>query len=519
MYNLLIVDDERMIRNGLRDLISWKDLGIERVFTASCTNEAVQILQHNQIDVMLTDIAMPETNGIEMIRQMAPSKTPMRTLILTGYNDFEYARQCCKLDVHDYLLKPIEEDKLMEAVRRQILQLDLFYQKEQTKKVMHRAQEMADAMQLEHSLREVVHGKARINEVAILRQYGYDLYQPRQFALIVPVLKDGPDWVEENEWTILSIKHTCIDMIDVNHAGITFEDHDGKLGIIFFKNEAFDEPYIQMEHIANRLRDEMDTVPTMILGSVVKSFDELPVSYNDALHFLKEEAGARHGNNTFQTKRVEKRMDGFFSNFESIKLYLCANVSDEDSLKTGTLRLEELFYEYNLSLPFLRRCCFEVTAGTYFAYLQLSGDDDHSRLTKILGLIQDADQQTVISLTCDFVFRLSATDNSNANELISQAKAYIKENLSKDLSVSSIASQFYINTNYFSRLFKKTVGQGCNEYITQKRIEKAKTLLESSSLKAGRVAEEVGYKDKNYFSLAFKKATGLSPTAYRVSVQ
>ena len=99
------------------------------------------------------------------------------------------------------------------------------------------------------------------------------------------------------------------------------------------------------------------------------------------------------------------------------------------------------------------------------------------------------------------------------------ARHYIDEHLAEDISVSSIAESLYITPNYFSRLFKRITGEGCNEYIVRKRIEKAKSLLETTSIKTGKIAMMVGYRDTNYFSLAFKKHTGKSPTKYREEMQ
>ena len=110
-------------------------------------------------------------------------------------------------------------------------------------------------------------------------------------------------------------------------------------------------------------------------------------------------------------------------------------------------------------------------------------------------------------------------EEENVHHIITEAKYYIEKHLTEDLSVSSIAASLYITPNYFSRLFKRVTKEGCNEYIVRKRIEKAKSLLQTTSLKTGKIAMMVGYRDTNYFSLAFKKQTGKSPTKYREEMQ
>ena len=110
-------------------------------------------------------------------------------------------------------------------------------------------------------------------------------------------------------------------------------------------------------------------------------------------------------------------------------------------------------------------------------------------------------------------------ENSEEHEIITKARRYIDENLGGELSVANLAEQFFVSPNYFSRLFKKVMGEGCNEYIVKKRIEKSRLLLETTTIKAGKIAAMVGYNDTNYFSLAFKKHTGMSPIKYREMVQ
>ena len=130
-----------------------------------------------------------------------------------------------------------------------------------------------------------------------------------------------------------------------------------------------------------------------------------------------------------------------------------------------------------------------------------------------------ADREEACEVTRMFISQLLCKEEENVHEIITKAKHYIDEHLTEELSVSNIAASLYITPNYFSRLFKRVTKEGCNEYIVRKRIEKAKSLLETTSMKTGKIAMMVGYRDTNYFSLAFKKHTGKSPTKYREEIQ
>lgn len=124
MYKILIVDDERMIRLGIERTIQWEKLKIGQVFTAASAQQAIHIIQENRPDIMITDINMTEMSGLDLIGELKDNDQEMRIIILTGYERFEYARKALQLQVHDFLLKPIDEEELSESIRRQVEALD-----------------------------------------------------------------------------------------------------------------------------------------------------------------------------------------------------------------------------------------------------------------------------------------------------------------------------------------------------------------------------------------------------------
>ena len=133
-----------------------------------------------------------------------------------------------------------------------------------------------------------------------------------------------------------------------------------------------------------------------------------------------------------------------------------------------------------------------------------------------MKILMNAGREEACEMTEIFLQNLLQGDEEKeAHQVVTKAKRYIKEHLAEEISVSSLASALYLTPNYFSRLFKRVTGEGCNEYIVQERIEKAKLLLKTTNLRTNRIAAMIGYRDTNYFSLAFKKKTGMSPTKFR----
>lgn len=163
----------------------------------------------------------------------------------------------------------------------------------------------------------------------------------------------------------------------------------------------------------------------------------------------------------------------------------------------------------------VRKYCFDIAATIYFNYISELDSGNEKKINYLAISLQSVDKENTLKITKDFIIQMYGIDSGENKEIIIKAKRYIKDNLDKSISVCNIAERLYVTPTYFSRLFKNSTGEGCNNYIVRKRIEKAKYLLNTTTLKTGKIAEIVGYKDTNYFSLAFKKQTGLTPKEYR----
>ena len=124
MYKILIVDDEKMIRMGIKKVINWETLMIQEVFTASSAREAIEVLEMHQPEIMITDIQMSEMTGLQLIEEARRIQPELRVLVLTGYDSFEYARQRLRLQVQDFFLKPADEEDLTSAIRAQVEYLE-----------------------------------------------------------------------------------------------------------------------------------------------------------------------------------------------------------------------------------------------------------------------------------------------------------------------------------------------------------------------------------------------------------
>lgn len=518
MYKVLVVDDERMIRMGIRKVIPWENLGVEEVYTAASGKEALEILEEKKPEIMLTDIQMTEMTGLELIEESRKLVPGLRIIVLTGYDNFEYARQSLRLKVQDFFLKPIDEEDLAEAIAKQVEELDSVLDEEKNKKNLWRIQGTVQQARLEKCIRDIIHNRddKKVIMDILVNEFLFENNQKMQVVLIAPQLY-GSKWGTEEKFRTLSVKNICMSMVDARENGITFLDDDGTISIAFLEQQGGEDILEQIENLSDILSDEFDCKPKMVVGSVVYGFEELYISYNDAHYLMENEKESIR--DIVQTLGAQSKVELFKDVYAELKNVMCANVGNTAYVLKAFDTFAKAVKSYNVSSAATRWNCFEIGCALYFVYKEEGGEADNGKLDALSKSLLSADREEACEVTRMFITQLLEKDEENVHYIVSTAKRYIDDHISEELSVSSIAMSLYVTPNYFSRLFKRITKEGCNEYIVRKRIEKAKSLLETTSLKTGKIALMVGYRDTNYFSLAFKKHTGKSPTKYREELQ
>lgn len=514
MYKAIIVDDEEMIRKGICNVIPWEKLKIDNVKMASSGFEALNIMEKETFDIMITDICMTEMSGLSLVEKINLLNPKLKVIVLTGYDNFEYAQKCCRMKVEDYLLKPVDEIELENAIERLIENLENEKRVIHKQKINRRIQGVTEQLKLEQIMQNLLYDLTKTNQIStVLEEYSYDKDEMLQIALLCPVIDDNLAWKQHFELLNLSIKNTCIELFDSPKEGITFEDKNKNVIIAIFVREELEEVTRRIQHLITYLKNEYDINQKVILGSVVCGFNKINISYNDAYVLLNNRS-------SYDGIITEEHMELHLSLFNERVQVLRKNMIDNIDNLEKVMEIYETYTEiiefYNLSTSLVKKTCFDIGGGVYFAYMMEKGEvSADNKLNSLLISLQSCNRDDAIKITRDFIVQMLQTDIGESHEIIRKAKLYIKEHLNEDISVYSIAEMLYLTPTYFSKLFKQSTGEGCNNYIIRKRIQKAKSLLETTSMKTGKIATLVGYRDTNYFSLAFKKQTGMSPTEFR----
>lgn len=518
MYKALLVDDEEIILRGLQVIVDWKKLGFEEVYTASSGEQAAKFLQEESVDFLMTDICMVNMNGLELIEQVNQKNRDMRIVVLTGYDSFEYAQRCCKLEVHDFLLKPIDKESLQQVVRTQLEILQKSREDEVKKKIQYRAEGAADKLHQEKFCRELADGKADREKIAhFCMEHHLEVHDTVQAIMVLPVLEQEKSWKSEYEYQYLLVKNICISMYDMTGQGVTFEDAIGRIVVIVFCGKLLDEVEECVRDLKIILQEETGQSVKLLVGSRVEGLQYLQNSYLDAASMVSQLRENRSG--IYQVPKSELRLKIFRETVGELQKIMEENIHDLTMLlKTYDTYIKST-QSYNLSESMMRRTLYQMISMLYYEYCCDQGEKENNYMNRVIDSLTGCDSRKMAEIGREFILHLFNRNETKVHEVVRVAKEYIEDHLAEDLSLQILSEQFYVSPVYFSRLFKQETGIGCNEYIVGKRMGQAKSLLAATEIRSGEIANRVGYHDVNYFSAAFKKKVGMSPREYREYVR
>lgn len=530
MFKVLIVEDELPVRDTIIESIDWEKLGFEVVYAAADGQEALEYLENDAVDLMLTDIYMPFVDGLELVRRLRKKNNYTKVVFLTGYNEFEFAKEALELEASRYLLKPITKEELIKVLTE--LQLEIESEINQ-KKNMEWLKVEYDKKQLvirDQWLRDVMSGYVPKEQIEGTLKCNYQELNDSNYAVAVIEIANKEE-IGHNMWqhdyTLLhfAVFNICKEILGNNH--IVFLGEQGKI-ICLFKALNGKEDYIS---ILNLLEEAIGMVKHIYqmdmsagLGSMYEELSNIVHSFREAK--LALEYKILEGlNRVIIFTDMERNSANDFSQTEECMTYI------ETAIRVGDLpRVEKYLDLFFNSLKFKKATInifktYTLTLVTkiYGSYNQnvLSEQDqfaiESSVIEKILQSERIEDISESINQLChamsDEIQRLR---NDDQLSIVQDAKKYIEQYYQEPkLDLNRISEHLHVSASYFARLFKKYYQITFLDYLTQYRLEEAKSLLRNSTLKVFEIAEKIGYEDPHYFSYNFRKNVGMTPLQFR----
>ncbi|MGN8644910.1 response regulator transcription factor [Gracilibacillus sp. HCP3S3_G5_1] len=493
---MLIVDDEPLICQGLSSTIPWEEIDIDIVGSANNGKKALEIIEKEQVDIVITDVYMPEMDGINLSKALTVSFPEVNIIMISGYEEFEYARQALRIGVKDYLLKPVDIDELLKLVKEVKQQIDNAKKEEQAKKQSMLTNYLSQQL---FNLPDSFHLEEKLNR----KEYAFRLLMLER----------------KNYQTVRSVEVLSFDQLQtiIDHfeiPSIVMETHENQLVLFLYAHQDISDN--QINRLVTSILAAFDNQIIMAISSSYRDLHQVTLLYqelNQRLSFFRGSARQT----VLDTEDIpsqkhyelDKQIVGAISDavFQQVHAEVEKLVKQLfTDLKQNQLTLEQV---KRISVCLIN-AIIEKGQDSTFEELDFSVNQD---LDLLIYNSVDAIQ---ILLLGDLDKMIEHLQHSYENHwIIQQAKQYIEKNYQKDIKAVEVAEAHYITPNYFSMLFKQETGYSYSEYLNTIRINKAKELLIETSNKVFEIAEFVGYREYKYFVQVFKNYVGITPTQFR----
>ncbi|WP_373233365.1 response regulator [Cohnella sp.] len=509
MYRVLLVDDEPTIREGLRTLIPWEEMGFRVIDTAANGHEALQKCRILLPDLLIADIRMPGMNGLELVNNLRKLELNMHILILSGYADFEYAKQAIALRIDGYLLKPVDEDELISYLNKLREQL-----------THDSAKKRARADERETGMERVIQSLLTEDEkLTIASSADEDSlhWETYEVVLIKPITRN--EVVTANQ-TI--IKHKLEALFDQRERGIVFA-MEPCIGILL-KNGVGDDwnRRILYKDISEACLGQVLDF-TAVSGGAVHTWADIILSYRQALNLMKNKFYHKSdvlisvdSNSTPQQVTISESCNESLLLEAIDSIYLALEVGNLEAVQQLIMEMAERMHSDGFTEEEFKNMFTQLFSSVLDKFSRNRSEIQSLEYrSRIMDIHKEQRYNLLLerlnSIAKSIVDSLGDTGN---DKQIKRMIDLIHRNYGENLKLEKLAELFNYNSAYLGKLFKQATGDHFNTYLDKVRIEQAKLLLEQG-YKVYQVAEKVGYANVDYFHAKFRKYVDTSPSSYK----
>lgn len=483
MHTLLIVEDEKMIRQGIKAMVQRSGVQIDTILECSNGEMALEILKSQDVDVMFTDIRMPKMDGIELVKAMQELPRLPLTVAISGYDDFSYAVEMLRAGVREYILKPVDRDKVKEILEK----LEEEIQQEHAKKENIRT---IDCQLLKHLMQD--DNITETEKTAILQEQDSGFYEGGYVVCCLDN-RDGEMTVDE--------------------------DH------VYINNLGDNEAYIMKEELLESVRMREWRRRFVGISSYKRGLSNLREAYEEAVLARKEAFWMEKPLVSYDeiAEKTNTEVGGGVN--ESISLDNYVQMLGTDKYEQALKQLRNEFWNArrktghgNLDAEVVS--FLDKLLQTYEAVLHTESETvdrmKHFYAYACIGEYEKEFMEWLEKFTTDLN---SQFDDYKNKQKIQQAVLYIRENYDKELNMAVVSNYISMNYSLFSYAFKQYTGTNFVNFLKDIRMEKAKELLENTDLRIVEISQRIGYENEKHFMKTFKLTCGVSPTEYRKNMQ
>lgn len=527
MLKVLLVDDEPFILQGLKAIIDWEKEGFLVAATLSNGREAYDYLKENSVDVILADIKMPEMTGLELLEKIRTEKlSDAFFIVLTGFKDFSYIQTAMRFDCMDYMLKPVDKQELTGLLRKITKVSDERRELEQSRDFMEQAYLARNLIALLFGKYDEKNINYVKNHLQLSEEICYIDVEMSDFAKDDEELLEGEirslqrkmfeaarDYLKEDE------KHCIFD--------VSRDEKSYDVGIIYCDYIAAKKDLTTQEFLTNlryHIKTETGHSTNIFVGKPVSKIEAISKSYASAcvlksleafrskknIYYYEDEISAENG----QIMILKDKIDGLIraieqDNDEAID----AGISDfYGELNSGkapeeTVRLNVNYFLFQL-IHIATELDSDINQEEILRFIAEHSFDE--------GLLRGSNEH-MKKFAHEYADYLGQLRKNVSGGVLLEIEKEIRENYAENMTLRDLGKKYYVNSSYLGQIFQKKYGQSFKDYVTAYRISQAERLLLNTDKRIAEIAEEVGYKDSDYFLKKFIEANGCTPSKFRKS--
>ncbi|NLI59261.1 MAG: response regulator [Clostridium sp.] len=517
---VLLVDDEPYVFEGLRIMVDWEKYGFSICGEASNGEDALEIIKTCNPHLVVTDIKMPVMDGIKLIKSVyEDSNIRAKFIILSGYDEFEYAKSAMQYGVNSYILKPLDEDELNQAVKkvsRQIL--------EERKDEESRNKQLSFVA--ESAINTILKGEATDSDIK-RANFILELDENEEIKMLLLEIDNFDKWMSDCDEIQLreireKIKKIINSSMDNKFDLKVFEDDLNRFCILISNSmDIYNTICEYAKDLKEIIEKNLDFSVSIAISDSVAGIKFLADLYKQvdlaiSYKFFKDIGSIILYKNI---KDISMNHKLFEIDIDELKSYIKEN--DTDGIKRT---IKNLFHGFSkdLTAPELIKIYIENLELEFIRYVQEMKGNVQEFTKKLMDFNKKIEKSTIEELKkeatnlCIFLGQyIDSITKSNSKDIIAEMKHYINKNYNKDINLKIIGKHLYVNPVYIGRKFKQVTGMQFNEYLHQVRIEEAKKLLRRTNMKISDVARSVGYSSTEYFTSKFKSFTNFSPSEFK----
>jgi two-component system, response regulator YesN len=527
--SILIADDEELIRKGIIARLEYLNIKPTELYEAESALQAMELLQKHDVDIVITDIRMPDMDGLTFIRQVTPLYPKIQFIIVSGYAEFEYAEQAIQLGVKAYLLKPISNDALKKAITEVVVKIEEFENLQQT--IREGARSIAERRNylFDRTINHLLRSTEPTNEISNIDEIVYKEFPIENRWIMLCIIN-----IDAESYQKKHFEYKDIDLIKFSVKNVYLELPSQCSKVIVNNLANMNQLFALISHVnKNQLRIEAEKLFTNLLNIMWR---KMKISLTFGISSVTDTISAvcnKEAQEAFLQRLIHGNSTLYFyddinilsaGQFPSSELHILRQYIERHDAGNIEFLINDIFSDENIkkyNATYIRIIWARII-NILLNVANPTFTNDLKNMEKLVLNFEIFDSFQSMSEMRSYLYMLildciqSDSDaDINAKSKIKMGIKYIQDNYNKDIAINELAEKFAISPNYFSTIFKRETGQTTVNFIKDLRLKKACEYLVNTNKSIVDISKEVGYEDSQYFFRVFKKATGLTPLEYR----